>query len=81
MLFFKNLASRILAFFFYKTSNFHFFFDIVIQFFPDPGARKPPYGFDNNVLKNFYWLWNRFQLFNHKVKQFFDKTCNFFQVF
>ena len=48
------LTWRILAFF-DKTSIFNFFDIVIIQVFPDPEATKPPQGFENKLLKNFFY--------------------------
>ena len=34
-----------------------------LLFSPDPRARKDPKGFDNKLLKTFYWPWNSFSTF------------------
>ena len=66
---FKILTSRILAFFFYKTCNFLTVI-VIIQFFPDPGARKPPHRFDK-LLKNFHSPWNSFNFLISQILAIF----------
>ena len=54
-------------------------------FFPPRGGgggRKPPLGFDNKLLENFYRPLNSFQFFNiTNFSNFFDKTYIFFKFF
>ena len=60
----KNITLQIWAFFFDKLAAFLYNFFVIIQVILASRARKPPSGFHNNLWKNFYWLWNSFQLLN-----------------
>ena len=57
------------------------------KFLPAPGARKPPIGFDDRLLKNLYWPWTSYHITNFvdflEDLQFlkFSKIIAFFRFF